>query len=533
MVQFHVGDVISICASVGDICGADNWYFTKDINISYGQCSINVEVPGCLDLSNVELEFQWTNAYDTQTRHNCDPVTNLKTLGIAYTSLSGAASIGYTLTQQDLDLYNANPSTFDIRVCIKNKANIDTASKTRDQVRPGDKVIIAPEPVATHIIKLKLSDWEYISYLQEAIVDVSIEIGKLIPIHPTIQYIKTEYNAVDNTLDIYTIYTGTAPQYIAPKAGVVPGSMEYIDYIKIILPLVSITLASVMLVTLAPIWAAGGPITWIVVGMTVTAIALLAVTGTWVVYLATQSSTTEKVVSNYKLHEDGNNQLQGEINALYKLCIDGKISNIETLKGIKETVRIYATKKKADFELIQIETELNTYLLCTDGVISKYQNDTQCGIGVPDITLCQTPLMDKINSEISTKYLDTDYIPPGCDTHINPDTCKLSGNCIWYYDRCVDKKSCIISEPIYGSCLLSYNDLLKGSLYAAGVAIVGAAIFIYAPPAINAVGNTVSGVQKQMDEWNKILNKPTIEIKPVQKDLDLKSVQRIAYRRQR
>ncbi len=148
MVQFKVGDVVTLCASIRDWCFYTPYYEIFDINISTGSCGINYTTFGCLSPSGIQLDFQWTNTRNNTPTHNCDPTNNIKLLGSATTNSQGIASMSYTIVQGDLDLFNAN-ATFDLRVCIRNTPDVDPSmiGKTRSQVgHQFDDMTIVQDP---------------------------------------------------------------------------------------------------------------------------------------------------------------------------------------------------------------------------------------------------------------------------------------------------------------------------------------------------------------------------------------------------
>jgi len=65
-------------------------------------------------------------------------------LGSATTNAQGVASIQYKITQQDLDLYNANLDSFDLAACITNSP-IDIQNEKRKKFRAADPIIIGAD----------------------------------------------------------------------------------------------------------------------------------------------------------------------------------------------------------------------------------------------------------------------------------------------------------------------------------------------------------------------------------------------------
>ena len=140
MVQLNVGDDVILCASINDFCGIDNAYLIRDINISLPPCNITGFISDCLNFSGINIRFGWTIK---STPHLNVCPTMLKVLGSATTNAQGVASFQYRITQQDIDLYNANLPSFDLAACIINSP-IDVDNGVRKAFRT-DPIIIGPD----------------------------------------------------------------------------------------------------------------------------------------------------------------------------------------------------------------------------------------------------------------------------------------------------------------------------------------------------------------------------------------------------
>ena len=143
MVLLNIGDDVILCASINDFCGTTyNAYLVRDINISLPPCSITVFTPDCLDFSGINISFGWTTEPDPPA--NVCPAMLSGVLGSATTNAQGVASIQYKITQQDLDLYNANLDSFDLAACITNSP-IDIQNEKRKKFRAADPIIIGAD----------------------------------------------------------------------------------------------------------------------------------------------------------------------------------------------------------------------------------------------------------------------------------------------------------------------------------------------------------------------------------------------------
>lgn len=110
MIEFKVGDIIDICASIDKFCGTYQLYSVYNIGISKhpDACPITIGpgIGGCLPTSGVELEFKFV-AFST----------TLKSLGTSATDGSGIATKSYALTDTDADLFNHNDG-FAVQACF-------------------------------------------------------------------------------------------------------------------------------------------------------------------------------------------------------------------------------------------------------------------------------------------------------------------------------------------------------------------------------------------------------------------------------
>jgi hypothetical protein len=190
MVIFKVGDIVEMRASLDDFCGTYgnayeirediniyeireqipfditgdpneediNIYEIRDINIALPPCSINTFTPECLNFSGINISFGWTTVSRDPNLNVCPAI--LKVLGSATTNAQGVATLQYTITQNDLDLYNVNISSFDLAACITN-STIDIDNAIRRRFRSGDAITIISSPISTHILDLTISPYSW------------------------------------------------------------------------------------------------------------------------------------------------------------------------------------------------------------------------------------------------------------------------------------------------------------------------------------------------------------------------------------
>jgi len=253
MVQLNVGDDVILCASLNDFCGSlYNAYMIKDINISLPPCSITAFIPDCLDFSGINISFGWTIKSDTPL--NVCPAMLSGVLGSATTNAQGVASIQYRITQQDLDLYNANPSSFDLAACITN-ASIDVDNGVRKEYRADDPIIIGPTTIDyTHTLELRMRPWGWYSpngAASELIKKLSDINGWCLNLASSLtdwEYIKTDIvtDGSDVLLQMRYKCTSTLSSLAAPVAG---GVGVIIAKVILILSTLLLILATIGIIT--------------------------------------------------------------------------------------------------------------------------------------------------------------------------------------------------------------------------------------------------------------------------------------------
>ena len=504
MVTFRVGDIVTLCISMRDFCGSEYQLYTvNDLDCAIDACPVLSTPFNCLSPSGIAVTFQWTNS----TENGCTSLNNLKTLGTSTTNSVGIATLQYTITQNDLDIFNIAVADtdyngmFDLRVCYDKGGNVGGIySVLRGKV---DNIVIQSGLQPTHIIKYDIGDWEYANLLEEYIVDFSRILIPLVPkTNPNITYIKTEYNKVENCIDVYVAYTGTV--LVAPYA-TVPGELEITDWGMLALIVLSMALSILLFIVVAPVLAAGGPITWTILASLLVALGLFFVSAYNIYHIISTSRTATQIAENLAISQFQDNSFTQTKDDLLKLCAENKIDKSDYYNALKEASMVYANKAKAEFPLIEIQSEFDAFKICADNLITNFNINDDCGILLNNMNTCSLPLVEKIQSEKLDKYASGTYVPPPCSSHLVKEVCDADSTCIWSYEECISKKSCIIINPLDNTCMLSTDNLWKGMPYIIGVGAIGAVAFMYAPGVIGFVGGG-------MNEWSKTLGtKPTEE----------------------
>lgn len=139
MVEFKVGDTLSICTAVHEFCsGQYQLYNMGSIGISKypDTCPVTIDScisfpPCCIPLSGLTISFEFTD-YNT---------TIIKTLGTRTTDSNGVASMNYVLTEEDATLYNTNPG-FRIRTYLTGSGPNYPSLTSGDRYQITDDILI-------------------------------------------------------------------------------------------------------------------------------------------------------------------------------------------------------------------------------------------------------------------------------------------------------------------------------------------------------------------------------------------------------
>lgn len=153
MVQLKVGDTVTLCCSIRDFCSqTGNFYHIYDINCSSSTaCNIITVAFTCLEPSGQEIVFKWVSNPGSDI-HDCRSSIVLKNIpGSTFTDNNGIASMQYTVTQEDLNIFNLNHTTFDLMACIVSGGTIISGIRkyNYNDLHVGDDIVIIQNLCAT------------------------------------------------------------------------------------------------------------------------------------------------------------------------------------------------------------------------------------------------------------------------------------------------------------------------------------------------------------------------------------------------
>ncbi len=447
MVQFKVGDVVSLCASLRDYCfQGSQIYEIFDINISTGSCPINYTTFGCLNPSGIQLDFQWTNTRSSTPTHSCDPANNIKFLATANTNSQGIASTTYTITQNDLDLFNGN-TTFDLRVCIRGTPYVGAIGEVRNNIsyRNGDYITIVPyePPQPSHEIRFQLADNPYLSKIQENIIEISARLASALQFAMPVQYVRTEMDLQSNTLTVFVRHTslGGSLSSVYPNDNIRQTgniySMGILDDIRLYAEMALAVVTAIVTGFLIGVivasggWAAVSIAGWIILGSSI------FILGYFIYDIATQIIEIEETVKVLQAKEDAGaarDATKQELNDIFSSQPYSKESCLTLITGYQAADLKYLdtlTKELTNMELDQIR---QTYLNCTNDIINTFNaspgETADCNAARAGFTPCVDSMSVSTNTEFDTKYTDPNAPKEkGC----GPD-CDI---CIPLIEKCV------------------------------------------------------------------------------------------------
>lgn len=503
MVIFRVNDTVNLCASIVDFCGTSNFLINHDINVSVSPnpCNINIAIPnGCLSLAGRILEFQWTNASGSVEKHTCNVLTNLKTLGTAVTDSQGVASLQYTITQNDLDLFTASGYLFDLRVCI-NDVDIQPTvlSKTRNEYQPDSITIQSPFQL-THYAKIPLvflTD-EVADLLESKISEISnrfvTDVGTLPA--PWI-YLYTTFERSTGSLVVY-LHNTSVPLSVS-KYDIVTDIQGVLDWLWN-------NLFGLFSLFVAVLGAAAMVIGGVTLLPLIAAILGVVGTGVWIYDAIIQKEELKKEVDNLNVLKQ-----QGEIpNNIKQFVIDCWNSSdssqeaclkcrFDMYKNLHiEWIKGYILKYPQQIAMAdELNNEINTFIITADNIINQFSAQPY------SVSVCDTYYI-LIDSEVSSSVTRTiaivnSYITGGvwtikCSDYVTTGLCKQAG-CMWSYDKCVSKQSCLIPN-IDGTCLFSTENAIAGIPAVLGIGFAGMLIINFGPSFINMLRQGVDEINK-------------------------------------
>jgi len=443
MVQFKVGDTVTLCAALRPFCGSlgSQLYLVYDLDCAVGSCPAS-PFPytwDCLTPSGVSVEFQWTSYGFNNT---CDPAYKLKSLGTATTNSVGMATIQYQITQSDLDIYNNYIGVFDLRVCFNNGGTENRIySKAREKA---DGIIIQSAPVPTHMIEYRV---------HPAAPDLLLNMVDYIT--PVVQYVANAFNPTWG----YTV-TGITVLPSDKKIQVYLAQTGSVDLNQIVFDIFEILLGAIVIV-LAFLYFG--------VGLIFVVIALIAL---FVMGYGIYDLIVNQIIGRDDAITNLNNQNRAELltDKAIMTCMDtynaspmSKSDCLTLIDCLYDSYLGYIEAMRTYFDQIIVDTQKKNLETCYDDTKSKLNLDTiDCAAAIAAITSCGTSSKIQTTTVVNNTYnmgeSYTEPVYPTCDQFSEQSLCENAG-CAWVNGLCVRKSSvpedCWIPGLTPGSCILT------------------------------------------------------------------------------
>lgn len=449
MVELKVGQTVRIYAAVWDFCGTT--YKTVYISNVAVNTIPELKPAVCQDISGLDIEFRLVVAAGSGECNLCAPEKVYGTWGSAYTSAQGLAYIDHTVTEDDLKAYHDAASTGNsVRVlaCITGSKGQQVSSH-----RCSDLITIVPGVAPTHYISMSMGFMppELITYFESYISAISDNLmTKIAPPPSPWVYVKTTYDRITNSFNLWLYLPATAVLYMSPGA-----LQDLYDYFTAWAPLVT----GILLILIA----AFGPFGILMdIVLLFAGLAILA----WKVFDATSKQIlAETKATNLTIQLDQNNKEEQARSAAEDIWNKSAKTQSDCITRLQSHGDIHLAKLSGFLDqyakypglVTELNKEKDAFTTNANGIITEFKT-------VPyTASACDTYFV-RLNSEIGRSNVAINdslgrYIKPeetysvACKGWTNQSACEKA-ECFWYDAACHQEEACWISNPL-GGCILS------------------------------------------------------------------------------
>lgn len=309
------------------------------------------------------------------------------------------------------------------------------------------------QPAPTHYVSLSMGfvPAELITYFETYISAISDNLmTKLAPLPSPWEYVKTTYDRITNSFNIWLYLPATAVLYMSP------GAMQDIyDYFTAWAPLV----AGILLILIAAFVPFSGFVTLVLL---FSGLAILA----WKVIDATSKQIkAEGTATNLIIQLEQTNKETQARNAAEDLWNKSAKSQSDCITRLQSHRDIHFAKLNGYLDqyakypglITELNKEKDTFTTNANSIITEFKT-------VPYIASACDTYFVRLNSEIGRSDVAiTDslgrYIKPdetysvACKGWTNQAACEKA-ECFWYDGACHKEENCWISNPL-GGCVLS------------------------------------------------------------------------------
>jgi len=450
MVELNIGQKIRVYASVRDFCGVSPTIYIKDLVFD----AIPLLSPaGCLDVSGIGIEFRLVSLSGSPECTYCAPGKVYSSWGTAYTDAEGLAYLDHIISEGDLASYqdaSIAGTTVKVLACI-------TYSKGQQVSvsRCSEVITVLPGLAPTHYISLSMGfvPPELITYFEGYISVISDNLMTyLSPLPNPWVYLKTTYDRVTNSFNLWLYLPATAVLYMSPGA-----LQDLYDTITAWAPLV----IGVMLILIAAFGPFGilADIVLLFAGLVILA---------WKVIDATAKQILAEIVAtNLTIQIEQTNKEAAARNMAEEIWTKSAKTQSDCTTRLQTHRDILLAKlngfldQYAKYPLLVTElTKIkDTFIKNTNNILTEFKT-------IPYVATTCDAYFVRLNSEIGTSDVAINdalgrNINPAenysiaCKGWTNQAACE-TGGCYWYDSSCHQEEACWISNPL-GGCILSAN----------------------------------------------------------------------------
>lgn len=449
VVNVNVGNTIRMNIAVWDFCGeVTTAIYISDVGID--TIPALDPVVSCQDITGLEIEFRLVTAGNALCK-GCNPEVVYSAWGTAYTNSQGYAYIDHKITEEDLAAYQsavAAGKSVKVLACItgaKGQQILNHSCST--------PLTVLTALIPTHYISLSMGfvPAELMVYFETYISAISNTLmTKLAPLPSPWVYVKTTYDRITNSFNIWLYLPGSAVLSMSPGA-----LQNLTNFFTAWAPLV----AGIILIIIALAGPFGAFIDLVLL------FAGLAIFVWKVIDATSRQLLAETIATNLTIQLDQINKEELARNNAEDLWNKSAKAQSDCVTRLQSHRDIHLAKLNGSLDqyakypglVTELNAEKNTYTTNANGIIAEFNT-------VPYIASACDTYFVRLNSEIGRSNVAiTDslgrYINPlenytiACKGWTNQADCETA-ECFWYDGACHQEENCWIAAP-FGGCVLS------------------------------------------------------------------------------
>jgi hypothetical protein len=473
MVNVKVNQTIRVNIAVWDFCGqVSNGIYISNVGID--TIPELDTIVSCQDITGLAIGFKLVTSEYIACK-DCTPEVVYATWGTAYTDSLGYAYLDYRITPDDLAAYQLAISagaTVKVLACI-------TGAKGQQVINNmcSEPLTVLEAAAPTHYVSLSMGfvPLELISYFETYISAISDNLMTYIaPLPSPWEYVKTTYDRITNSFNIWLYLPATAVLSMSPGA-----LQDIYDFFTAWAPLVTgillILIASFgpfgLLIDLVLLFAGLAILAWKVIDATLNQILAETIATNLTIQLGQINKETQ---ARNAAEELWNKSAKAQSDCITRLQSHRSI-HLAKLNGYLDQYAKYPDL------VTELNKEKETFTANASSIINEFQT-------VPYVaSVCDTYFV-RLNSEIGRSDVAINdslgkYIKPdetyliACKGWTNQAACE-KGECFWYDSACHKEENCWIGSPL-GGCVLSAGTGKTIVGVTAGLILLGATYWLF------------------------------------------------------